>query len=537
MSVRAVVLAALLLAAPAWAGTFHGSDRADRLIGSESADTIEGRGGNDFLKGLGGRDHMFGGAGADRISAHYDDAADVVRCDAGRDAVVADTRDIVAADCEIVTRQVSRDPYVAEGSQLGTQVEPDSFAWGSTIVTAFQSGRAIDGGAANNGWAASLDGGLTWQSGFLPGLTHHSQPAGEDDRATDPVVAYDALHRWWLIGSLAASARTSRLLVSRSRDGVSWSKPLIAADDPKEDYDKEWLACDNWPRSPFRGRCYLSYLDVMTGEIRTRYTTDGGTSWSEPAGTRPALHDTGVVNGAMPAPRPDGSLVVIFGVWGTISFEDNDFLAVMRSTDGGRTFSEVARIATMRLDDIPGMRAPPLVTAEVDGGGRIWVAWHDCRFRSECVGSDVVYVTSRDGVRWSEPVRAPTGSGLARVDYFTPGIAVDPVSEGDDARVAIVYHSRPHPLGCFEFCPGGVDVFLIESRTGGRTWTAPQRLTVETMPMQWIAETALGRMLGDYVSASYLESRPVPVFALATEPDFAGAAFRQAIVATTRVAP
>jgi hypothetical protein len=178
---------------------------------------------------------------------------------------------------------------------------------------------------------------------------------------------------------------------------------------------------------------------------------------------------------------------------------------------------------------VHGVRAPPLPSAEVDAEGRIWVAWHDCRFRFECVANDIVLVNSRDGIRWSEPVRAPTGSGLARVDYFVPGLGVDATAEG---RLAVVYHSRPQPMGCFEFCPGGIDVWMIESRNAGATWTLPQRLSPETMPMQWIADTALGRMLGDYVSTSWVGGRPVPVFALAMQPEF-GLVFRQAIFANT----
>jgi hypothetical protein len=50
-------------------------------------------------------------------------------------------------------------------------VEPDSYSFGSTIVTVFQSGRFLDGGAANIGFATSRNGGRTWRSGVLPGLS------------------------------------------------------------------------------------------------------------------------------------------------------------------------------------------------------------------------------------------------------------------------------------------------------------------------------------------------------------------------------
>jgi hypothetical protein len=48
-----------------------------------------------------------------------------------------------------------------------------------------------------------------------------------------------------------------------------------------------------------------------------------------------------------------------------------------------------------------------------------------------------------------------------------------------------------------------------------------------------MADTSLGRMLGDYVSVSWSAGRPTPVWSLASAPT--GAPLRQAIVATTRV--
>ena len=98
--------------------------------------------------------------------------------------------------------QVSSDPYTNPSSMHATQVEPDTFAHGSTIVSAFQSGRFSDGGSSNIGWATSTDNGATWQHGFLPGTTVYATPAGPWPRISDPAVAYDAKHGVWLIVAL-----------------------------------------------------------------------------------------------------------------------------------------------------------------------------------------------------------------------------------------------------------------------------------------------------------------------------------------------
>ena len=83
----------------------------------------------------------------------------------------------------VLPQPISSDPYTNGGPQHQTQVEPDSYAYGSTIVSAFQVGRYFSGGSSNIGFATSHDGGTTWTHGFLPGTTPDSTPAGGWARA------------------------------------------------------------------------------------------------------------------------------------------------------------------------------------------------------------------------------------------------------------------------------------------------------------------------------------------------------------------
>src|SRR2546421_7083187 len=92
---------------------------------------------------------------------------------------------------------ISTDPFVqatCAASALTnhhTEVEPDTFSNGSTIVATFQVGRISDGGSCAIGFATSTDNGSTWtHTGLLPGITKWTG-AGPNDRATDPSVAYD----------------------------------------------------------------------------------------------------------------------------------------------------------------------------------------------------------------------------------------------------------------------------------------------------------------------------------------------------------
>src|SRR5688572_27803431 len=203
MGRRVVLVAAealLLFVGVADGAVIRGTNRGDFLRGGPRIDRIDARGGNDRIKVDGGR-------------------RDTVRCGRGADLVNADATDRVARDCETVVRVIARDRYSAP-AQHSSIAEPDSLAWGNTVVAAFQSGRFRDGGAVNTGWATSRDGGRTWRSGVLPALTRAAVPAGPWDRASDPVVAYDALHGTWLIASLALRpGDEAAVVVSRSTDG------------------------------------------------------------------------------------------------------------------------------------------------------------------------------------------------------------------------------------------------------------------------------------------------------------------------------
>src|SRR5205823_3552134 len=91
---------------------------------------------------------------------------------------------VAAAAAAVSLLEISTDPYTNSTSQHATEVEPDTFAAGSTVVAVFQSGRFFDGGASNVGWATSTDSGATWTHGFLPGTTTYA--GGPYDRVSDP---------------------------------------------------------------------------------------------------------------------------------------------------------------------------------------------------------------------------------------------------------------------------------------------------------------------------------------------------------------
>lgn len=411
-------------------------------------------------------------------------------------------------------QQVSSDPFSGDGGQHATQVEPDTFAWGSTVVAVFQSGRFFDGGSSALGFATSQDAGQTWTSGHLPNLTVAT--GGSADRATDPAVTFDAAHNVWLIAAEtvtgAAPPFTIGYSVSRSTDGgLNWSNPIVAAAPP---LDKGWIGCDSWLSSPHFGTCYLVYLNTTTSisPLEMVRSTDGGLSWSAPV----AASVGGL--GAQPTVTPNGTLVVTF--LGPLGIQ------AVRSLDGGASFAPGTILIAVNQSHPPtGMRADPLPSAEIDGGGTIYIAWQDCRFRG-CTAAtnppfnqpnDIVYATSSNaGLNWSSPVRVPIDDSNSGVDHFIPGLAVDRLSSGLGTNLALTYYYFTNFNCSFATCQ--LNVGFISSKNAGRHWSQPRTLSTTPMSLSWIPDTTKGRMVGDYISTSFAEgsSVAVPAFSQAT---------------------
>ena len=405
--------------------------------------------------------------------------------------------------------QIATDPYVNPTSQHRALVEPDSFAFGSTIVAAVQAGRFYDGGASNIEWATSTNTGGSWTSGALPGTTTYSTPPGPYARLTDPSVAYDAMHGKWMIASLALDVNITGVaaIVNTSSDGLTWSNPVVAAAATGlSDFDKDWIVCDNTPTSPFYGSCYVQYDDFgLNNQVHVAYTRDGGATWAEGA-----FPEQDVIGG-QPVVQPNGTIVMPIND----GFETR--LLAYTSKDGGATWKKPKRIANVLSHvDAGDIRGGPLPTAEIDGSGRVFVAWADCRFRKKCSANDIVFSVLK-GSSWSGPKRIPIAAKNGIEDDFIPGLAVDPTTSGKTTRLGLVYHYFTD-TDCSS-CE--LNVGFVSSIDGGSHWSAPVQLA-GPMTMSWLPQTSQGRMVGDYVSASFAGGKVFPVFVIGAVPTAGG---------------
>jgi hypothetical protein len=409
------------------------------------------------------------------------------------------------ASANVSLTQVSTDPFTDTQAQHRTEVEPDTFSFGNTIVSAFQVGRVSGGGASDIGWATSTNGGSTWTNGFLPGITANGGGSGIYGQASDASVAFDAKHNVWLISSLGIRTSSVDVLTSRSTNGgTTWSNPVTTA---TGQLDKNWIVCDNTSTSPFFGNCYTEYDISGSGDaLRMKTSSDGGLTWG-PARTS-SSNPTGL--GGQPVVLRNGTVIVPY-------LALNDQIRSFRSTDGGATWRATVLVASIsHHDPAGGLREETLPSAEVDAAGTVYVTWSDCRFRSGCPSNDIVLAKSTSETTWAAPTRVPIDATTSTVDHFIPGIGVDPSTSGSTARIGLTYYFYPTANCTASTCQ--LDVGYISSTNGGTSWSPATQLA-GPMTLSWLPNTSQGRMFGDYISTSVPSGgNAYPIIAVAKAP-------------------
>jgi hypothetical protein len=413
--------------------------------------------------------------------------------------------------------KLSADPYSKDSSQHQTEVEPSSYAYGTTIVDTFQAGRYIDVGSSNIGWATSTNGGTTWQKGFLPGTT--KLMGGPYDRITDPSVTYDARHHTWMIATVVFLETQSGLaapavLVSLSTNGGTvWNNPITIADTGNNGgLDKDWITCDNSPTSPYYGNCYTQWDDYTRGDlIEISTSTDGGRNWSEAKTTA----DSATGTSGYPLVQPNGTVIV------PISNAHETEIIVFRSINGGASWTRTVPLTQVTsFSSNAYFRDNILLTPQVDHAGKVYLVWVDCRFELNCQGNDLVMTTSPDGLTWSPVERIPIAARGSGTNYYVSGFGIDETTSGVTAHLGLTFYY--YPANCFNNC--SLSVGFVSSINGGSSWSTKIRLG-GPIPGSWIAQG--NNKVGDYIATSFCNGRAFPIFALATAPS--GGHFNEAM--------
>jgi hypothetical protein len=426
------------------------------------------------------------------------------------------------------------------------------------IVAFWQQDRWSNGGARSNVAGVSLDGGETFETVVVPGLSDCS--GGEFERATDPWLSFSpngVLHQISLVfdqdppepDPLALGGRNG-IAASRSFDGgLNWTDPILIIDDtdPLLFNDKETITADPtdsdfvyavWDRLES-----LTVLDFRGPGLFAR-STDGGASWEEAR----EIFDPGINNqilGAQIVVLPDGTLLNFFdqiinflpdGSLNPVPFT----LAFQRSRDKGMTFAPSER--GIRVDDILalGVLTPDLLAPVRDAAilfdvavdprsGKVYAVWQDSRFSGGAF-DEVAFAMSRDGGRsWSETIKVSSTPAdpvsPLRQQAFLPSVAV-----ARDGTVGVSYYDFRNDV---DAAPELADHFLVRCRSNcadAAHWGDEVKLTDDSFDYLQ-APTAGGLFLGDYLGLTATKRHLLALFQQSFTDDPASGFFRRA---TTR---
>lgn len=194
-----------------------------------------------------------------------------------------------------------------------------------TLCAAYNdSFHGVTGGQGFSGFSRSTDNGVTWVD----------RGALSSDDSGDPSLVWRRLDGKFYYAAL----RNGGLGLYRSDDDCQTFTFVsqIASDND----DKEIMAIDNDPASPYYGRIYVVWTDFTDSRIYSIRSNDAGATWSPQV----ALSGSGdSVQGAWPTIAPNGDLYVTWLRWLPPGFPSGNIeVPVTRSTDGGVTFTPLA---------------------------------------------------------------------------------------------------------------------------------------------------------------------------------------------------
>jgi hypothetical protein len=328
------------------------------------------------------------------------------------------------------------------------------------LIGVWQQDRWSNGGARGLVAAYSFDGGASWAQTPLP--FSRCAPNGLDfDRASDPWISIGPDGIAYAVG-LSLSAGDTAITAATSTDGgVHWGNVTVVHSDPRAQAfnDKEAVTADPtrpgtayvvWDRlEPSQAGGVLPDADPQaalaaalgprvtqstSGSTWLSRTVDGGRSWSAAEiivntgelGIRQTIGNEIVVD------PNSGTLYNFFALISGPEIPISE--AVVKSIDGGDTWTRPTVIAPIAPGGVPGVRSGGILPeAAIDATtGQLYVVWQDGRF-SGGSHSEVALSSSADGgISWSAPVRVNAPSGGPA---FTPAVQVN-----DDGVVAVTYY-------------------------------------------------------------------------------------------------
>lgn len=352
------------------------------------------------------------------------------------------------------------------------------------------------GGANNDKFFYSNDGGFTWQNGVLT-----SASLGVWG---DPVTMVDNEGNYYFfhLSNPQSGNWIDRIVCQKSTDGGStWNEGTYMGLNGVKAQDKHWVIIDR-----NNGNIYVTWTQFDSygssnpdhrSNIMFSKSLDSGMSWS------PALRINEVdgdcidsdntTEGAVPAVGPDGEIYVAWSGPAGLVFD--------KSLDQGETWlgndifvSDLPGGWDLSIPGISRCNGFPVTVCDLSGGahhGTIYINWSDQQNGED--DTDVWLIKSTDGGEtWSERKRVNDDQPGSQ-QFFT-WMAIDQVT----GYLHFVFYDRRN------YSDNQTDVFMAVSKDGGETFFNYKVSEEPFIPSSWI-------FFGDYNNVAVHDNviRPV----------------------------
>jgi hypothetical protein len=358
-----------------------------------------------------------------------------------------------------------------------TQSETSVAAFGNVVCAAWNDAGEGFGANGFSGFGVSSNGGVS----FVDRGPFPKGPAGESNRG-DPSLAYSVRDSAFYYAALGSTG----LSLWRSNDGCQTFSYVGQISSSSGD-DKELMAVDNTPTSPFFGRIYVGWTDFSSSTDRNLAISsdNGGLSWSAKA-PMPGSGSSG--QGMFPAIAPNGD--VYFALLDRSGTTRREW--IYKSTNGGSSFIKATDIAanlTPPLDaastsacgrdalkgEVRNLPSPQIAISPDSAAPAGYVVHAVYPYDSDGAGPDasnVFYRRSVDGaVTWSAEVKL--NDDATNADQFFPSLGLSPNGE-----LGVSWYDRRLDPNNLSF-----DRYFVQSPDAGATWGPNERLSDVSSPL------------------------------------------------------
>ena len=325
------------------------------------------------------------------------------------------------------------------------------------------------------GYSYSTNGGIFWSAPVLL-----PDPLPEHATQSDPVLTSDNNGYFYLATTSREQTNTrgETVIYRSTNNGANWLKYSVAAASSAFE-DKEWIACDLIPGSPYFNSLNVSWTRIGgNGGIRFTKSSNGGLNWTTPVN----IGDNTSGQGSNIA---IGTNSYIYVVWQSSGIKFD------RSTNGGASFGTDYQLSsTTGTGD-----SYPFICVDYSNHstrGFVYVVWADNRLGS---GYDIWFQRSTNGgTNWlASPVRI---NDVTTNNQYWPAIQCD-----TNGVLYVIYYDE-------RTAAGQVNSYIAYSSNTGTTWIN-QRLSDASFPLIDVNSEV---RIGDYIGIDAYANKIIPVW-------------------------